>query len=137
MSAVTGTRRGIKELVDGTIRVSVDIDPEFRKTFFASFSEIDMKVALAPMVPESQQQPEPKEKPGPLCRLAVQWCQDERFQEWAYNQNAHDQNEAGAKQFICETCGIESRKELDTNPEAADKFHRLIRIPYSKYLEGK
>lgn len=86
--------------------------------------------------------PEPKEKTGPLCLLAVRWCQDDDFYRW-YEMPPHSKlhgvfrSELDAKEFICETCGIQSRKELDHNPEAADKFHRLIRIPYMKYLEGK
>ena len=91
-------------------------------------------------------QPEaPKEKIGPLCLLACQWCQDEKFQEWARNHPgacgyiAKDSEEDKAKRFIYQQCGIKSRRELDApyNPEAAEKFHRLIRIPFSKYLEGK
>ena len=51
--AVSGTRRAIKELVDGTIRVMVDIDPRFRKQFFELFPEIDAAVALAPLSPKA------------------------------------------------------------------------------------
>lgn len=50
MSVISGTRRGMKELVDGTIRVQIDIDPIHRAEFFAAFSRIDMPVALAPLV---------------------------------------------------------------------------------------
>ena len=49
MNAVSGTRRAIKELVDGTIRVQVDIDPRFRKVFFELFPDIDAPIALAPL----------------------------------------------------------------------------------------
>lgn len=47
--AISGTRRAIKELVDGTIRVQIDVDPQFRKAFFELFPDIDMAVALAPL----------------------------------------------------------------------------------------
>lgn len=47
--AVCGVRRGARELVDGTIRVQIDIDPANRKAFFDLFAEIDMAVALAPL----------------------------------------------------------------------------------------
>lgn len=50
MSAISGTRRSMKELVDGTIRVQIDIDPAFRDDFFKLFGKIDMPVALAPLV---------------------------------------------------------------------------------------
>lgn len=43
--AVIGTRRTMKELVDGTIRVQIDIDPQYKKAFLERF-ELDKAVAL-------------------------------------------------------------------------------------------
>jgi hypothetical protein len=54
-SAVTGTRKQIKEMADGTVRVAIDIDPEHKKTFMTEFGDIDTKVAIALMVPEHRQ----------------------------------------------------------------------------------
>lgn len=51
MGAVAGVRRTMKELVDGTIRVQVDIDPKYRGEFLKLFPSIDMPVALAPLIP--------------------------------------------------------------------------------------
>ncbi|WP_292992566.1 hypothetical protein [Nitrosomonas sp.] len=68
--AVSGTRRSMKELVDGTIRVQIDIDPVYRELFFKLFGQIDMPVAIAPMVinspilspvHEEQRKPDKKE----------------------------------------------------------------------------
>ncbi len=59
-AAVSGTRRSMKELVDGTIRVQIDIDPPQRADFLRLFPSIDMPVALAPLVPEAS-----IEKPSP------------------------------------------------------------------------
>ena len=47
--AISGTRRAMKELVDGTIRVQIDIDPPFRAAFLSMFPDIDMPIALAPL----------------------------------------------------------------------------------------
>lgn len=63
--AISGTRRAIKELVDGTIRVQVDIDPDCRAAFFALFLEIDTRVALAPLRSEAKSMPP---KGGELAR---------------------------------------------------------------------
>ncbi len=52
MSAIPGTRRQFKEMADGTIRVSVDIDPQYRAQFFELFASIDMPVAMAPLKPD-------------------------------------------------------------------------------------
>lgn len=61
-------------------------------------------------------------RPGPLCWLAIGFCEQEAFQRFA-----HARNEAEAKQFILNTCGVASRKELDTDAEAARRFHALRR----------
>lgn len=47
--AVRGTRRTIRELVDGTIRVVVDVEPSDAKAFLALFPQVDMPVAMAPL----------------------------------------------------------------------------------------
>lgn len=84
---------------------------------------------------------QPKEPIGELCRLAVMWCKDPTFQEWLIGKETLDQNpgidpEATAKRRILHLCGVDSRKELDTNTAAATKFHMGIRNPYMEYLKG-
>lgn len=75
-------------------------------------------------------------KLGDLCWRAVQWCADPEFQRWVIEVGdfTNDPSEAVAKNVIQQWCGVESRKELDTNPKAAEKFNRLIRGPYQKHL---
>lgn len=85
------------------------------------------------------EQPEaPKEPIGELCRLAVMWCKDEAFQQWIADVAGPGIGlcEQDAKNELYAMCGIQSRKELDTDAEAVNKFHRLIRIPFMKYLKG-
>lgn len=64
MLAIAGTRRSMKELVDGTLRVQIDIDPAYRDEFLKSFSKIDMPVALAPLMADFERNtpPEPEAK---------------------------------------------------------------------------
>ena len=64
--AVSGTRRALRELADGTIRVQIDIDPRFRSDFFELFSEIDCGVALVPLAPGAGVEPvtEPATEPA-------------------------------------------------------------------------
>lgn len=50
VQVISGTRRAMKEMADGTLRVQIDIDPKFRAAFFAAFGQIDMPVAIAPLV---------------------------------------------------------------------------------------
>ncbi len=78
-----------------------------------------------------------REPLGDLCWRAVQWCKDPEFQAWAAEKCGcvrDAMTEKVAKTFILMQCGVESRHELDTNPEAARKFHQFIRGPYQKHL---
>lgn len=156
-SVVSGTRRGIKELVDGTIRVSVDIDPRFRRAFFELFPDIDAPVALAPLV-ESFEQPSPETdrvvteaakeavKPvgGKLAKLAGQLCADGEFAGWlmgaaplVYAEEAKEGRDDLTARVVRHICNVESRAELDHNPVAAEKFHELIRKPWARYCQGE
>jgi hypothetical protein len=82
-------------------------------------------------------QPE-KEKPGPLCMLAVQWCKDENFQGWLLEPSRRFVSldwEKDARAMLLHKCQIQSRRDLDTNPEAANLFQTLIRTPFMAYLD--
>jgi hypothetical protein len=62
VQVISGTRRAMKEMADGTLRVQIDIDPKFRSAFFAAFGKIDMPVAIAPLVADfEKREPEPED----------------------------------------------------------------------------
>lgn len=95
MNAISGTRRTMKEMADGTIRVQIDIDPSCRADFLTLFPNIDMPVAIAPLVPDFERgmdtlperveetpESEHKERASGLWLLAVQWCKDPGFYEF-------------------------------------------------------
>lgn len=72
----------------------------------------------------------PTQRPGMLCVMACAFCADRLFQDWSVGATG---NESDAKEFILDTCGIDSRKKLDTDKEAARLFHTLIREPYLEW----
>lgn len=131
MSAISGTHRTYSLLADGTLRIKVDIEPRDVAQFHAMFPSADMPIALAPLVADfEQRKPESKpnqEKPkgGELARLAGQLCNNPVFQQMIGVHSAED-----AANEIRSVCGIESRAELDHNPEAANLFHLEFRIPF-------
>ena len=49
ITAVEGTRRTVKELSDGTLRVVIDVEPMDKKKFLELFPEIDTPIAMAPL----------------------------------------------------------------------------------------
>lgn len=153
MSAISGVRRAAKEMADGTLRVQIDIDPQYRKQFHDLFPEIDMPVALAPLridqLPEVPEVEAPKSvvepsKGGELARLAGLLCVNQDFRTWFWSEGlwctpsgqpvvATDQDEEGTAEAIRQVCGIQSRAELDHNSVAAAIFHERIRRRYHLY----
>lgn len=135
--AISGTRRAFKELVDGTLRVQIDVDPESRRDFLRLFPDIDTRVAIAPLRPETKADPD-KLKGGELAKLAGILCSDPEFQFWVEDRNAEaltvdvggTEGQERAAVIVRALCGVTSRAELDHNPDAAAKFHNLIRKPW-------
>jgi hypothetical protein len=130
-TGISGTRRQIRELVDGSLEVRIHIDPRFKKAFHELFPEIDTPVAIAPLVNDFERLPQPdKPKGGPLCTLAARWCKEPMFQQWVGVDN--EQEAAASIRTICE---IKSRSELDHNPMAAFNFNDHFRTPYMDFLK--
>ena len=88
-----------------------------------------------PVQPEAVIPAAVKESIGPLCMLSVKWCKEPEFWKWLETdpENAAH-SEKGAAMCVTTICGVDSRKDIDINPQAAKIFHRQIRGPYSKYL---
>lgn len=132
IEAATGTYRS---RVDGTIVLSIEIEPRFRADALALFGMPGTPIALAALqtgyAAAGGELQLPKPKTGALCLLAVQWCKNPQFQIWA-----DVQDEESAKQFILATCGIDSRKDLDIGVIAAGLFDYEIRKPYMAYLKA-
>lgn len=137
MEAISGTRRAMKEMADGTIRVQVDIDPSCRAAFLQLFPNIDMPVALAPLVADFERQAEEKPKGGHLARLTGQLCQSEDFQAFVPECAEGLSASENAADWIRRTCGVQSRAELDHSVAAAQKFHDLVRKPYLAWREER
>lgn len=99
--------------------------------------------------------PEPR-KGGELAKLAGQWCRLPEFVEFirpiydramggdgtgygdvSPRRGFGGDESAYARHCILVLCGIDSRAELDHDAEAAEKFHRLIRLPFADYLRAE
>ena len=150
MSAMEAASAGVRDLADGSLRITIEFSPLVAKQAYALFGARGTPLAVVALkegFAQAKEPEAPKEKVGPLCLLACQWCADERFQEWVrkttktvFAVTGNDgrlttaRGEEESKRFICQQCEVDSRKQLD-HPEAAEKFHRLIRKPYTAYLE--
>lgn len=146
-------------LVDGTLRMTLDIEPQHALAAFQLFGAPGRAVALAalkdaraaieenrPTYPEprtvriarqiSEQQREAAQANwhalGTLCKTAVMWCNTPEFQEWLGVDNAQDAGER-----VKTICQINSRKELDTSCAAAANFRQHVIAPYQKYMVAR
>lgn len=136
---ISGTRRQIRELVDGSLEVRIHIDPRFKQDFHRLFPNIDVPIAIAPLALDfERREPEEKPKGGALAQLAGRWCNDPKFcawVSWMHKGGVLPVDTAEAADFVRETCEVHSRAELDNNTEAANYFNSLIRAPYMEWLK--
>ena len=133
MSAIPFVRRTANERVDGTLTVKIDIDPMYKLQFLQMFPEIGAAGALAALaqgVNIEPQEPEPKQKPGQLCVMACTFCADPDFHAWVDQFYRDCKTEADAKKWMLTTCGVTSRKHIDTDKMAAIRFHTVVREPF-------
>lgn len=59
-------------------------------------------------------------------------CKEAEFQRFL---RAPD--EPTAIRLVRAMCNIQSRRELDTDPAAETRFHQLIRLPYTEFLNER
>lgn len=119
---------------------ATDLDPLKAKTgkrFMAVLVEIGDDEQ--PVTGNPATEKKSREYLGDLCYRAVQWCNDPEFRAWLAERGDFygELTVKAAGEVICTWCEVESRKDLDTNPIAAEKFNRLIRGPYQKHLQAR
>ena len=116
----------MKEMADGTIRVQIDIDPAFRSVFLQAFPNIDMPIALAPLVRDFERKQEPKPKGGAGSQWLAMRCAEPPFWEFLGRiTGVTPQSEAEAAAVVREYLQIASRAEVDTAPDAKAGFDDL------------
>lgn len=126
------------------------IGKEGKRYMLAVVEIADDETAAAPTPPAAPKAPAPRrERLAPLCEWAVMRCAEPEFQRWAAARwdsgdmalTVHPEDvvpktrEEWAKYIVCLLCEVSSRKELDTNPDAAKRLHDLVRKPYAAWLE--
>jgi hypothetical protein len=133
MTAISASTVSLKTLADGTLRISFDFEPRDAQDAFRLFASPGTHVGIAALKDgHAAVSDKPESHQGPLCKWLVLRCKEKDFQEWAGCSSEND-----AASFVKHKLGIESRTEIDGYPEIEDRFHRLIRIPYSKWLESR
>ena len=133
MSAIEASSVGVKTMADGTLRITVDIEPRHSQDAFKLFGSPGTPMALAALKTGADTKPEPEPeapKGGPIAKLAGMWCKDPRFWEWI---GADDEKQAAY--WVQQMCGITSRAYLDSNEAVAEVFDREVRLPFMAWLK--
>ena len=147
MSAIPASSVSMKTMADGTLRISFDVEPSQAQDAFKLFAAPGTQVAIAALkdgsfLAQPVAEPKPREQLGDACYRTVLWCADPHF--WNFLNNTPFFGDASfrianspltASKAVKTICNVESRKELDTNPEANETWHREIRQPYAGYLK--
>lgn len=122
----------------------------FRLPAGAELAQLKQGSRVHLILEESVTQKKPPGVRTKLAALAGSWCRDPTFQQWIMTtfqvkgigtplngttaaQHA-TQHAAAAVRFVCR---VLSRSEFDTDEAAAERFHHLIRQPYSEWLQNR
>jgi hypothetical protein len=124
MTAIQAAAMRVRTMADGSLRIEVEVEPNDAQSAFAMFGRPGARMAIAALKDgygAKSDKPE-SEKLGPLALSAVQVCKNPVFQKWAGKYSGWEDPADCIKQM----CKIGSRRELDTNPEAARLFRNLM-----------
>lgn len=141
-------------MADGTLRVTLDVEPNAAQEAFRLFGSPGRGVAIAALKDGRaaiERPAEPIKTPkvraprvmgedalakwhelGPLCQAAIKWGQHDEFQKWLKVDNA-----AEAEARIKTICNVESRKQFDEEEDAGRRFKHFIVGPYQKHMQSR
>jgi len=139
---------GVRTMADGTLRLTVDIEPAQSKSAFNLFGAPGTQLAVAALIvrpkhsarEESDTRQTTKAKGGELAKLAAMWCESEDFWRWCTSTFTDADvvtNSSEAASLVRFMCGISSRAQLDQDQEARAAFNRIFRVPYGEHLRSK
>jgi len=143
---------GVRDMADGSLRITLEFEPRFARDAYALFGSRGTPVAVAALKPASSKPAdgtpgEGRDRPfrGPLCSWVAIRCSEPAFAAWietAYPDqwleqfmNLGDAEEAAAK-VVRDLCQVVSRRDLDTDTEAAARLHARVRLPYMQWLKA-
>lgn len=92
-------------------------------------------MAVLVEIGDDEQPVQPPNRIGPLGLWLVQRCQDPEFWQWLNAELSYFvSSEEHAAKAVKHILGVESRKDVDGNPEAVQCFHSYIRKPFQEWL---
>lgn len=144
MSVIEAATAGFKDMADGTVRFFFDVEPRHAGAALELFRARGTPAALAALqvgyAQAADTSPEPvaaKEPLGPLAYWLVLRCNEPEFWRWLQSIGYNCASAHAAGVFSKSLLAIESRKDIDGDSEAEERFHRLIRGPYAKWCAAR
>ena len=139
MSAIEGATVNLRTMADGTLRITIDVEPGSAQAAFALFGAPGTPVALAALrVGHAVPPDEPAEpKGGPLSQWLAQRCDESRFRDWVvhgFNLPARIDS-VEASRVVCEFIGVFRKREIDGDQYAPTRLKELVMQPYSEWLK--
>ena len=145
MTAIAAVSRNVKTLADGTLRLTIDIEPNNAQEAFKYFGMPDVPMAIARLTQEAaiehaQTETINEPKGGLLSQWLAIRCGEPVF--WRFIEFAGGLNEGWIKSF--ESCDaevklylqIQSKKQIDNKDEIKSRFDKMIRLPYMDWVAG-
>jgi hypothetical protein len=149
MSIIEASVYGFRMLVDGTLAITLHVDPEHRAAALALMSSPGTPVGVAALKPLHQRgeivppvvPPDPQKPPlGPIGQWFVARCREPAFRQWAIQHHGPDtqDTEVAVKELILERLGgLDSRTQIDWDAGAKEKALGLFIQPYKRFNERR
>lgn len=98
---------------------------------------VDETEHMEPQPEPCAQNAQQEMKGGELAKLAAMFVQSDEFMAWVRNtfRAAAIHNVTDLDRWLKAFCGVQSKRELDHNPEAARYFHDGIRKPFVEWQQ--
>ena len=138
-AVIEGASVSVKTMADGTLRLTVDVEPVNAQAAFALFGAPGRAIALAALKDGSAvvKEPEPeKPKGGAWAKMAGMWCADPDF--WRFCGTQWEEvitNSESASVLMREMVGIASRSDLDHDEAALRRFNAVVRQPFMEWMK--
>jgi hypothetical protein len=137
---LAGAVSGLRMLADGDVAVTLHFEAKDRARVMTMLGAPGQPVAVVALKAGHAAQPAAAPATyrdfGPICREAIDLCGNGRFREWVSKVHGYPGgDDHGAKTMICNTCNVDSRKELDTAEGARELFIAHVRKPFHAWLD--
>jgi hypothetical protein len=137
MSVIEATSGTYRSRVDGTLVLTVEIEPMHREAALKLFGQPGTSMALAALrVGHAAKSDQTENGPGYWAWQAINLCKDPDFWRWIHEASMGTkkaESEAEARFHVLTKCGVKSRGEFDTDMAARQRFVDLIHTPFTKW----